>query len=138
MRESIHRRLQQVRERHAEVERMLADPDVIADQKQFRELSREYAHHEEIVRTFDEWSRAVEQRDSARAMLDEDDAELRALAERQRLVVRHRDRLVDAIAFRQPPLGDVARVRAAFRLAENDYGQTPTVQLVVEHLEALA
>jgi len=55
-----------------------------------------------------------------------------------KLVVRHRDRLVDAIAFRQPPLGDVTRVRAAFRLAENDYGSTPTVQLVVEHLEALA
>ncbi len=55
-----------------------------------------------------------------------------------KLVVRCEDRLVDAIAFRQEPLGDVTRVRAAFRLAENDYGPAPTLQLVVEHLAPLA
>ncbi|MEQ8857806.1 MAG: single-stranded-DNA-specific exonuclease RecJ [Pseudomonadales bacterium] len=55
-----------------------------------------------------------------------------------KLVVRYEGRLVDAIAFRQPPLGDVRRVRAAFRLAENDYGPLPTLQLVVEHLAPLA
>jgi hypothetical protein len=31
----------------------------------------------------------------------------------------------------------VPRVRVAFRLAENDYGDVPTLQLVVEHLVAL-
>lgn len=55
-----------------------------------------------------------------------------------KLVVRSRDRLVDAIAFRRAPLGDVKRVRAAYRLAENDYGAAPTLQLVVEHLVPLA
>jgi hypothetical protein len=28
----------------------------------------------------------------------------------------------------------VSRLRAVFRLAENDYGDLPTLQLVVEHL----
>ena len=51
-----------------------------------------------------------------------------------KLVVRLEGRLVDAIVFRQPPLEGVRRVRAAFRLAENDYGDLPTLQLVVEHL----
>ena len=51
-----------------------------------------------------------------------------------KLVVRHEGRLVDAIAFRQEPLDGVSRLRAAFRLAENDYGDLPTLQLVVEHL----
>lgn len=51
-----------------------------------------------------------------------------------KLVVRLDGRLVDAIAFRQPPLEGVRRLRLAFRLAENDYGDLPTLQLVVEHL----
>ncbi|MAT83962.1 MAG: single-stranded-DNA-specific exonuclease RecJ [Gammaproteobacteria bacterium] len=55
-----------------------------------------------------------------------------------KLVLRHDGRVVDAIAFRQPPLGDVARLRAAYRLNEYDYGQTSTLQLVVEHIEPVA
>jgi len=51
-----------------------------------------------------------------------------------KLVVRHGGRLVDAIAFRQAPLEGVKRLRCAYRLAENDYGDLPTLQLVVEHL----
>jgi single-stranded-DNA-specific exonuclease len=51
-----------------------------------------------------------------------------------KLVVRLEGRLVDAIAFRQAPLDGVSRLRAVFRLAENDYGDLPTLQLVVEHL----
>lgn len=54
-----------------------------------------------------------------------------------KLVLRFDGRLVDAIAFRQAPLGDVDRVLAAYRLAENDYGAAPTLQLIIEHLEAL-
>ena len=45
--------------------------------------------------------------------------------------------LVDAIAFNAEPLhSDHARI--VFRLQENDYGQTPTLQLVVEHMQPLA
>jgi single-stranded-DNA-specific exonuclease len=55
-----------------------------------------------------------------------------------KLVVKRGTRVVDAIAFRRPPLGDVRRVRLVYRLAENTFGNLPTLQLVVEHLEALA
>lgn len=50
-----------------------------------------------------------------------------------------RRRLIDAIAFGQEPLGADAStsVHATFRLVRNDYGDIPTIQLVVEHLRAL-
>ena len=54
-----------------------------------------------------------------------------------KLVVRHGGRLVDAIAFRQAPVEEARRLRLAYRLAENDYGDLPTLQLVVEHLRPL-
>ncbi|MEZ5558336.1 MAG: single-stranded-DNA-specific exonuclease RecJ [Pseudomonadales bacterium] len=54
-----------------------------------------------------------------------------------KLVVRAGRRVMDAIAFRQPPLPEARRVRLVYRLAENDWGDLPTLQLMVEHLTAL-
>jgi single-stranded-DNA-specific exonuclease len=55
-----------------------------------------------------------------------------------KLVVRQGRRVVDAIAFRQPPIPGGTRVRLVYRLSENTWGERPTLQLVVEHLSALA
>ena len=55
-----------------------------------------------------------------------------------RLVLKAGDRLVDAIAFQQPPLDGVGRLLAVYRLDVNDYGAAPTVQLRLEHVRALA
>ena len=55
-----------------------------------------------------------------------------------KLVLKRGERLFDAIAFRQPPLGEATLVDAVYRLNENDYGEIPTLQLVVEHLSVLA
>jgi single-stranded-DNA-specific exonuclease len=57
--------------------------------------------------------------------------------EHLKLVMRHDGGLVDAIAFRRAPLGEAKRLQVAYRLAENDYGDVPTLQLVVEHLAPL-
>ncbi len=81
MKESIRRRLEQVGERHEEIERLLADPDVIADHERFRSLSQEYAQTAELVKRFAEWRQAQSDLESARAMLAEGDAEMRELAE---------------------------------------------------------
>ena len=49
------------------------------------------------------------------------------------------ERLVDAIAFRQAQLdADVRQLRVVYRPSRNDYGQTPTLQLIVEYIEPLA
>ena len=54
-----------------------------------------------------------------------------------KLVLKRGDRLYDAIAFRQAPLASPDLVSAVFRLSENDYGELPTLQLVVEHVAKL-
>ncbi len=52
-----------------------------------------------------------------------------------KLVLKLEGRVVDAIAFRQPPLApDTEAVRVVYQLGVNDYGQWPTAQLVVEHI----
>ncbi len=55
-----------------------------------------------------------------------------------KLVLRRGRRVLDAIAFRQPPIPDARRVEVVFELSENDFGDPPTLQLVVEHLRVLA
>lgn len=63
----------------------------------------------------------------------------RVVGERHlKLVLKKDDRLFDAIAFRQPALGDIKRVSAVYKLQENDYRDAYTLQLMVEHLTALA
>jgi single-stranded-DNA-specific exonuclease len=53
-----------------------------------------------------------------------------------KLVLKTGGRLVDAIAFRTPPV-DAQRVLVAFRLEENEYRDNVTLQLMVEHIAAL-
>ena len=55
-----------------------------------------------------------------------------------KLVVKQGQRVLDAIAFRQPPVEGASRVRLAYRLSENTWNDRTTLQLVVEHLTALA
>jgi single-stranded-DNA-specific exonuclease len=55
-----------------------------------------------------------------------------------KLVVKSAGKLVDAIAFRHPPLpGQPSRVRLVYRPQANDYGELPTLQLVVEYVQPL-
>ena len=55
-----------------------------------------------------------------------------------KLVLRHELGLVDGIAFRTPPLPTgTQRVQVVYKLSENDFGQYPTLQLMVEYLAAL-
>ncbi len=72
--EALHERLDEVRS-------LLAEPDVIADNARFRDLSREYAELDPVASCFAAWRAARDAGASARAMDDDGDAELRALAE---------------------------------------------------------
>ena len=56
-----------------------------------------------------------------------------------KLVLRKDTRLIDAIAFRQPALAqETKRLRVVYRPARNDYGNTATLQLIVEYVQPLA
>ncbi|MEX2575448.1 MAG: peptide chain release factor 1 [Halofilum sp. (in: g-proteobacteria)] len=81
MKDSIRHRLEQVRERHEEIERLLADPDVIGDHARFRSLSQEYAQTTELVNLFGAWEQAEADVASAREMATDGEEEMRTLAQ---------------------------------------------------------
>jgi len=77
---SIRDRLMQVAARYEEIGLLLSDPSVFSDQDRFRELSREYAQLEPVVQCWSKWQRAQASIDEARQMLEEQDPDLRAMA----------------------------------------------------------
>jgi len=79
--EAILQRLAQAGERFEEIERLLADPEVIGDRERFQTLSREYGELEPIVHLFSKYRDAEQSIADARTMLEEDDQELRAMAD---------------------------------------------------------
>lgn len=55
-----------------------------------------------------------------------------------KLVVKHGEQIIDAIAFSQPMLsGQPTNVLMVYKLALNDYAGSRTLQLMVEYIEAL-
>ncbi len=75
---SIRRKLESLAERHEEIGLLLAQPDVLADNNRFRELSREYAQLEPVTASLREHDQAERELAETRAMLD--DPELRDMA----------------------------------------------------------
>ncbi|MEM1081436.1 MAG: peptide chain release factor 1, partial [Pseudomonadota bacterium] len=76
----LQQRLQQAQERFEELEHLLAEPDLANDPNQFTALSMEYGELGGIVSTWNELQQLEARAADARAMLNEDDSELRALA----------------------------------------------------------
>jgi peptide chain release factor 1 len=76
---SLHRKLEVLAERHEEVGRLLADPGVLADNTRFRNLSKEYAQLDPVVKSLAAHGQA--QRDLASALSLRNDPEMRELAE---------------------------------------------------------
>jgi len=75
---SIRRKLEALAERHEEVGRLLAQPDALADNQRFRDLSREYAQLEPVAASLREHDEAERELAETRAMLD--DPEMRDMA----------------------------------------------------------
>lgn len=76
---SLLRKLEALAERREEVARLLSEPDVAADARRFRELSREFSQLEPIADALAGYGRAKADRDAALAMRN--DPELRSLAD---------------------------------------------------------
>ena len=68
-------------ERHEEIGALLADPDVVSNPSRYTELSREYARLEPVVADLKAYRQAEGALANARAMADDSDSEIRALAE---------------------------------------------------------
>jgi peptide chain release factor 1 len=83
MKEAIRRRLERVADRRAELERMLADPGVLARSDRFRELSMEFARVDPIARGLLRLTDRERELAAARTMAMDPDSGLRALAEQE-------------------------------------------------------
>jgi peptide chain release factor 1 len=92
MRPSIRRKLEALVERREEVGRLLGDPAVAADPARFRDLSREYAQLEPVALALAAHDAALRELAAARALGDDGDPELAALAAEEVA------RLTDAVA----------------------------------------
>ena len=80
MKTSLLTKLDALADRHEEVSALLGDADTASDQNRFRDLSREFAHLNEVVTQHQRWSQLQETLADARQMLNDSDAELRELA----------------------------------------------------------
>ena len=75
---SIRRKLEALAERHEEIGLLLAQPDVLADNNRFRQLSQEYSQLEPVTVSLRQHDQANQELAEARSMLD--DAELHDMA----------------------------------------------------------
>jgi peptide chain release factor 1 len=77
-------RLEEIERSYEDVERQLADPEVLADQARLVELSRRHAELAEVVRAYRSWRQAGEDLDTARQLQREErSADGRALLEEE-------------------------------------------------------
>jgi peptide chain release factor 1 len=81
MKSSIVAKLEVLQERHEEVQALLGDAEVIADQTRFRALSREYAQLSDVSRCFLQWQQVRQDIETAQEMLA--DPDMREMAQEE-------------------------------------------------------
>jgi peptide chain release factor 1 len=74
-------KLASIEDRYNELERLLADPEVVSDYENVVKYSKERSDIQEIVEKYREYTQKSSELDDARAMLREDDNEMGELAE---------------------------------------------------------
>jgi peptide chain release factor 1 len=105
VKDTIRFKLESVRDRFEEIAGLLADPDVIADQNQFRDLSKEYSRVDPIVKLFAEFERLDQDIAAAQEMADDADKDVREMGqeELQGLTAQREQLLLDLQKSLIPP-----------------------------------
>jgi len=80
---SIRSKLDTLTERLEEINALLADADTVQDTNKFRDLSKEYAQLNPIINCFNRYKQALDDLATAELMLEDDDAEMREMAEEE-------------------------------------------------------
>ncbi|MFT7300309.1 MAG: peptide chain release factor 1 [Porticoccus sp.] len=83
MKASILEKLQILSDRQEEVAALLSDPDVIGDHNRFRDLSKEYAELEPVVKTYADYMRVQEAISDAELLLKDANADMREMAQEE-------------------------------------------------------
>jgi peptide chain release factor 1 len=83
-------KLEDVEQRFLDLEKALADPDVIANRKDFARVAKEHADLQEIVRKYRDWKRLAAEIEGHKELLDGADGEVRDLAKAELPHLRER------------------------------------------------
>jgi len=83
MKASILAKLDHLADRYEEVGALLSDPDIIGDQNKFRELSKEYAELEPVVKCYQSYQEVVNDIEEAKLLLKDSDPDMRAMAQEE-------------------------------------------------------
>lgn len=83
MKVSVQRKLESLTERFEEVQALLSEASVTSDQEKYRALTKEYSQLEDVVKCFREFQTAQQDLVSAQEMLEENDAEMREMAQEE-------------------------------------------------------
>ncbi len=83
MKKSLELKLQHMLERFQEVGRLLSEASVIADQNQFKALSKEYAQLEPVATCYEAYLEATNNLSSLQELLEGEDKELASMAEEE-------------------------------------------------------
>jgi len=95
MKPSIHNKLETIADRLEEVSALLAEPDVMSDQNRFRELSREYAQIDPVVKCFRDYQSTSDDLGEAESLLKDDDPEMRKMGEEELKSAKDRQQVLE-------------------------------------------
>lgn len=83
MKESLKTKLQTMLERFQEVERLLSEAEIIADQNKFKDLSKEYAQLEPVAQSYNNYCKSLDNMTELEELSSGDDPDLAAMAEEE-------------------------------------------------------
>ena len=101
MKASILAKLDNLDDRYQEVAALLSDSETIADQNRFRDLSKEYAELEPVVKAYVDYRDVINNLQEAKLLLKDSDPDMRAMAQ---------DELAEAESQREPLELDLQRL----------------------------
>ncbi len=73
-------KLEAIKDRFHHLEEQMADPGVLSDMERYKKVSKEYKDLKVVVDAFDAYKKALDNVESARELMKEDDDELRQMA----------------------------------------------------------
>ena len=83
MKDSIRNKLDNLKDRFGELEALLSDAEIISDQSRFRDLSKEYAEIEELVKSYDRFAQVTEELEQTKEMQKDTDSDIREMADEE-------------------------------------------------------
>jgi peptide chain release factor 1 len=76
-------KLKSIHDRYLTLEENLGDPEIIGDMEKFRKINKEYKDLVPIVQVYKEYDQLLKNRTEAKAMLNDDDDEMRSMAKEE-------------------------------------------------------